>query len=94
MFTVTIRDDGNMILTGRLDASQTDKASEALDQINTSKTLDFKELDYISSAGLGILLKHQKRLKAAGYSLKLTNLNKHIRDVFMFTGFDKIFEVE
>ena len=93
MFTAKILDNGDVLLSGRLDASQTDSASASLDKIVTTVTLDFKELDYISSAGLGILIMHQKRLKALGHSLKLKNLNKHIRDVFMFTGFDRIFEI-
>ncbi len=85
---------GDIEFSGRLDASQTDQADAALARITASRTLDFKKLEYISSAGLGILLAHQQRLTALGSSLKLKNLNKHIRDVFMYTGFDRIFEIE
>jgi anti-sigma B factor antagonist len=93
MFDAKTLDNGEVLLSGRLDASQAEKADKLLAEIVNSRTLNFSSLEYISSAGLGILLKHQKRLNSAGYALKLLNLNKHIRDVFAFTGFDKIFEV-
>ena len=94
MFDAKILESGEVMLSGRLDASQVEKADKFLEQIVTSRTVSFRELEYISSAGLGILLKNQKRLKSNGCALKLVNLNKHIRDIFSFTGFDKIFEVE
>jgi anti-sigma B factor antagonist len=94
MFNTRVLENGEIMLCGRLDASQTDKANAVLSQVTTSLTLNFKDLDYISSAGLGILLANQQRLKKTGHGLKLVNLNKHIRDVFTFTGFDKIFTVE
>ncbi len=94
MFDARVLESGEILFTGRLDASQVEKADKFLEQVVTSQTISFKELEYISSAGLGILLKNQKRLGALGHALKLVNLNKHIRDVFTFTGFDKIFRVE
>ena len=94
MFDTRVLESGEILFSGRLDASQTDKAEKVLKQITTSKTISFKDLEYISSAGLGILLASQKRLKSTGNGLTLTNLNKHIKDIFMFTGFDKIFEIK
>ena len=57
----------------------------------TSSTL--RGLEYISSAGLGVLLKTQKRVMAGGQGLRLVNANKHIRDIFKYAGFDRIFEI-
>ncbi|MEP0822197.1 MAG: STAS domain-containing protein [Ignavibacterium sp.] len=94
MFDIRITDQGDVVLSGRLDAAQTDKASEVLGRINDSARVDFKELQYISSAGLGVLLATQKRLSQSGKKLKLINMNKHIRDVFHFARFDMIFEIE
>ncbi|MDI6767166.1 MAG: STAS domain-containing protein [Bacteroidota bacterium] len=93
MFDVKILENNNIEFSGRLDATQTEQAEKILEQVNTSCTLDMKSLEYISSAGLGILLMHQKRLKDAGHAFRLINLNKHVRDVFMLTGFDQIFEI-
>lgn len=94
MFDTRILENGDVELIGRLDASQTEKANVVFSMITTSRTLDCKELEYISSAGLGVLLATQQRLRATGNGLKLINLNKHIRDIFMFTGFEKIFTIE
>ena len=94
MFTVTFSDDGIIRLSGRLDASSADLAGTEFAKINASATMDFGELEYISSAGLGVLFAAQKRLKAAGHGLKLVNLNNHIRDVFKFARFDLVFEIE
>ena len=43
--------------------------------------------------GLGVLLKTQKRVMASGQGLRLVNVNKHIRDIFKYAGFDRIFEI-
>jgi len=94
MFTVTFAEDGIIKLAGRLDASSSDAAGAEFSKIKGSATMDFSELEYISSAGLGVLFAAQKRLKESGHGLKLTNLNSHIRDVFKFARFDLVFEIE
>ena len=90
-----IREGNNhdLILTGRFDASQVEKARTIFLSLNEGKTVDFSGLDYISSAGLGVLLAAQKRLSQRGHALRLVNVNNHIRDVFRFSGFDQIFEI-
>ena len=65
-----------------------------MDEIAASSTLDFAALEYISSAGLGILLKTQKRLVESGAALKIVNVNNHIHDVFRYSGFHAIFDIE
>ncbi len=94
MFDAKYPNNHEIEFHGRLDASQAEKADQVLAPVNSSCTLNFKNLEYISSAGLGILIKHQKRLKEKGHGLKITNLNKHIRDIFLLTGFDKVFIIE
>jgi anti-sigma B factor antagonist len=93
MFDIRVNEQGNIILSGRLDAAQTEKASEVLNKITKSVIVDFKDLQYISSAGLGVLLATQKRLSQSGSRLKLINMNSHIKDVFHFARFDMIFEI-
>ena len=93
MFDTRILDSGDIAFSGRLDASQTDKAERILKSVTSTRTLDFQELEYVSSAGLGILIACQKRLKTTGNGLILKNLNNHIKDIFKFTGFDKFFEI-
>ena len=94
MLEIKIGENSEICLTGRFDASQVDKAKSVFSTIDGSKTVDFNELDYISSAGLGVLLMTQKRLKDMGHQLILKNMNKHIREVFKYAGFDMIFQIE
>ena len=69
MFSIELGEDGNVRLNGRLDAAQCAKAEEFLGTVDGPSTLDFAQLEYISSAGLGILLKTQKRLVENGAGL-------------------------
>jgi anti-anti-sigma factor len=94
MFEINTDEHGVVRLAGRFDAAQAKHAKEVLDKIKTSCTVDFKELRYISSAGLGELLSTQKRLMDAGQSLRLINMDGHIRDVFRYAGFYQIFDME
>ncbi len=94
MFEIRYGDDGTVVCTGRLDAQQCEKGQAFMDGIDGVATLDFDKLDYISSAGLGILLKTQKRLVKNGGAIKIINVNKHIHDVFHFSGFHTIFDIK
>jgi anti-sigma B factor antagonist len=94
MLTIDHLPDGMIRLSGRFDAAQADKALKELENVNTDTTLDFGELAYISSMGLGVLIKTHKQLQAQGKVLRIINLNKHVRDVFKFTSLDKIFLIE
>jgi len=94
MLTIDHGGEGVVVISGRLDASQSPAAQTFLDQVNGPVTLDCRKLEYISSAGLGVLLKTQKRLMAANGGLRLAGVSRHVRDVFQYSGFDKIFEIE
>jgi anti-sigma B factor antagonist len=94
MFTIEFGENGEILCSGRLDAAQTARAEQFLDAIEGAGTLDFAQLEYISSAGLGILLKTQKRLVESGAGLRIINVNNHIHDVFRYSGFHSIFEIE
>ncbi len=94
MFDINRVADGRITLQGRFDASQAERARAVLGAVTESCIVDFAGLDYISSAGLGILLGTQKRLNESGHRLKLINLNRHISDIFHIAGFDLVFEIE
>jgi anti-sigma B factor antagonist len=94
MLAIEMGPDGAVILNGRLDAAQAAAAQSFLDNVTGPVTLDCGQLEYISSAGLGVLLKTQKRLMAAGGKLRLIRLKPHLRDVFTYSGFDQLFEIE
>ena len=93
MFEAERKGNSEIMLTGRFDASQVEKAKKVFDTITKSCSVDFTNLEYISSAGLSVLLVTQKRLSKSGDSLKLIKMSKHIRDVFRYAGFDTVFEI-
>ena len=94
MFQIGFDDAHTIILEGRLDAAQAPIAQEFLDVVTGECILDLGQLEYISSAGLGVMLRTHKRLVSDGLGLKLVNVNRHINDIFMYSGFDKLFEIE
>ena len=83
-------------LEGRLDAvtSPTLDAAlkDALDRVS-ELTLDFGKLEYISSAGLRVLLAAQKAMAKQG-EMKLCHVNETIMEIFEVTGFSDILTVE
>jgi anti-sigma B factor antagonist len=94
MLAIDFGAEGVVVIKGRLDAAEAPAAQAFLDAIKGTVTLDCGELEYISSAGLGVLLKTQKRLLASAGKLRLTGVNHHLQDIFRYSGFDKIFEIE
>jgi anti-sigma B factor antagonist len=93
MFEIGRGAAGEVVLKGRLDAAQCEKALQFFDSLPDPYMVDMSGLEYISSAGLGVLLKTQKRAMQSGRGLKLVNVNRHIHDIFRYAGFDKIFEI-
>ncbi len=94
MFDIGYGEEGTVLVRGRLDAAQAPRAQEFLDQVAGQCVLDMGGLEYISSAGLGVLLRTHKRFVGDGTGLKLTNVNSHINDIFTYSGFNKLFDIE
>jgi len=94
MLAIEFGPEGGVVITGRLDASEAPRAQSFFDQVQGTVTVDCSQLEYISSAGLGVLLKTQKRLLGTGGKLKLTGVNSHLNDILGYSGFDQIFEIE
>ncbi|MBS0326009.1 MAG: STAS domain-containing protein [Proteobacteria bacterium] len=94
MLTIEPGPGGVVVVAGRLDAAQAPAAQAFLDTVEGAATLDCARLEYISSAGLGVLLKTQKRLLGSGGKLRLTGLSPHLRDIFVYSGFDQLFEID
>ncbi|MEJ2140731.1 MAG: STAS domain-containing protein [Gammaproteobacteria bacterium] len=94
MFEIDFGENGEVVCRGRLDAAQSPQVETFMAGVDTSCTVDFEHLEYISSAGLAILLKTQKRLSETDAALKIVNVNRHIYDVFRYSGFTAIFEIE
>lgn len=93
MLTIDFGADGAVVIAGRLNAAKCPAAQSFLDRVQGTVTLDCSRLEYISSAGLGVLLKTQKRLLASGGKLRLAGANRHLLDILQYSGFDQIFEI-
>jgi len=93
-FDIRNGDNATIVFIGRLDAAQCARAQAHIDSALDRTEFDFSELEYISSAGLGLLLKVQKRLLSSGQRLRVRNVSSHIFDIFRYSGFDQIFDVE
>ncbi|MCL2029289.1 MAG: STAS domain-containing protein [Deltaproteobacteria bacterium] len=81
-------------LSGRLDATQAAKLTEALQKAlregPPSLVLDCTDLSYVASMGLRCFLLAQKGTQEAGGNLVFFGLNDNVRSVFSMTAFDKI----
>ncbi len=97
--TITKASEGEKLtltLEGRLDTTTTPQLEEelktALDGIKTL-VFDFSKLEYLSSAGLRVLLATQKQMNQQG-SMLITNVNETIMEVFEVTGFVDILTIQ
>jgi anti-sigma B factor antagonist len=91
--------DGKMILSvsGKLSAATADEfgvivegaLAESLDVI-----MDFKEVSYLASAGLRILVSAQKKIKAGNGKMVFRNVCESVLEVFEVTGLDDVFDIE
>ena len=85
-----------LIVSGRLDTQTAPELEKELDSVLgglKELTFDFANLEYVSSAGLRVILKAQKAMNAQG-SMKLTGVNDSIMEVFDITGFLDILTIE
>lgn len=90
----------NVIITlkGRLDtmtAPQPDDEAKSIDfdEVETV-TLNLKDLEYISSSGLRVILALYKNLKSKGGNLKIVNVSNTIMELFSMTGMSDYLDIE
>lgn len=93
-FRIGTDEDGRVFLAGRFDAAQVEKANQVLDRIDGPVTIDFYELQYIASAGLGALFAVQKRIGKSGGKLKFVRLKPSIWEIFRIAMFHKLIDIE
>ncbi|MFO7446016.1 MAG: STAS domain-containing protein [Ignavibacteriaceae bacterium] len=97
---ITTEEKGNYTLIrpeGKLDSATSPVLEEKiLTLINEEKRrllIDFEKLDYISSAGLRVLLIAAKKSKSINGELRLSSMNSQIKDVFNISGFSSLFKI-
>ncbi len=97
--TINTTQNGSVLtvaIGGRLDTTTAPeleaKLKASLEGV-TDLIMDFKDLEYISSAGLRVLLSTQKIMMKRG-SMKVVNVNETIMEIFEVTGFSDILTIE
>ncbi len=94
---VEVGDVSVVRIAGNLDTQTSPVTQEQLIQLiqdgATKILLDFKELNYISSSGLRLLLVANKRLEGNNGQVRICNPNTMVREVFKTSGFSEIFSV-
>ena len=96
---ITEKKEGDLltlVLEGRLDTTTAGSLQEALiPAFDTAKdiSLDFSAIDYVSSAGLRVLLMGQKKALATGGKLSLKGVSEDVMEVLEMTGFDEMLTI-
>ena len=91
-----IADQVTITVVGRLDTTTAPALEKAINEnVQEEKhlVLDIKELEYLSSAGLRVLLGAQKKMQKIG-SMKVRNVCEEIMEIFEMTGFADILQIE
>lgn len=97
--TINAKQDGSKLvleLEGRLDTTTAPELEDCLEKYNpdvNDVTLDFSKLEYISSAGLRVLLSEKKAMNKTGGTLVVKGVNETIREVFEITGFNDVITI-
>ena len=83
-------------LEGRLDNNTASELEEKIENLKRIKdlTLDLDGLDYISSAGLRVLLTMQKLMNSKDGKMTITNVSENVMGIFEVTGFSEILNIE
>lgn len=81
------------ILSGRIDTITVPILERALTKTNGSVFLDFSDIDYLSSAGIRLLISFTKRLKSSGGRLVLFSLDENVLEVIKMTGLLSLFNI-
>lgn len=93
MFEIHLGPAGEVIMRGRLDATQCEAALQFLNRLPDPQVIDLAGLDYIASAGLRVILITLKRVRGTGGGLKLANVCAPVHDIFRYAGFDRIIDI-
>lgn len=84
-------------IEGRLDAASApileNKLSEIIDGGKKLMVLDFAKVDYLSSAGMRLLLSTTKKLKAEGGKLHFCSISEEVMEIIKMAGFERILSI-
>lgn len=86
-----------LFIIGRIDTITSQSLEKEInDEMGNfdSLILDLADLEYISSAGLRVLISTQKKLKSDDIPMAIKNVNDNVHEIFRMSGFDKILKIE
>lgn len=85
-----------LVLSGRLDTNTAVSLEEEINGLQnvSALVLNLKDLQYISSAGLRVVLMAHKKMRAVAGSMKVKHPNEMVMEVFDMTGFNDILTIE
>lgn len=98
---INIQPNGQEItvqLIGELDTITTTEQADELQQVlniaGKMLVIDCREMEYISSAGLRFFMQLKRESEAKGGSVRISNLNEDVADIFRMSGFQNIFQID
>ena len=88
-------DTVEIVLVGKLDTKTAPQLDLEMAELKDMRSvdMDFAKLDYVSSAGLRVLLSVQKHMNTSGGRLIIRNVNESVMEVFEMTGFADILTI-
>jgi anti-sigma B factor antagonist len=99
-FSTSVVDKGNVSvinLSGYLDAHTAptleNDFTELIDQNQFKIVVNFRDLAYISSAGLGVFMAYIEKIRDNKGDIKLTNMNEKVYNIFDLLGFPLLYEI-
>lgn len=98
---INIQPNGQEItvqLIGELDTITTTEQADELQQVlniaGKMLVIDCSGMEYISSAGLRFFMQLKRESEAKGGSVRISNLNEDVADIFRMSGFQNIFQID
>ena len=99
-FSTTIKDKGNVsviYLNGYLDAHTAPQLennfSELIDESKYNIVVNFEDLNYISSAGLGVFMAYIEKIRENEGDIKLSAMSEKVYNIFDLLGFPLLYEI-
>ena len=93
-----LNDETLVRIIGELDTvattEQADQLQLILDNAAAHLIIDCTDLEYISSAGLRFFMQLKRESEAKGGTIRITNLNEDVADIFRMSGFQNIFQID
>ena len=94
MFRLDSGPEGTIRLIGRLDGDEAERAMASFGGLEGSIVADCSELEYISSAGIAVVLVTLQRLNKAGHAFRLHAVQPRVRNVFKYAGLAQMLGID